>query len=219
MQKLRVRLAAVPELLLAGLLIWGTFAPIPFGNTVSLLLLGSASLWLRGSDWKSIGLRQPQSWPRSIGWGVVLGFAVQILDIYFITPLLSRLTGHPPDVSMLRSMAGNVRQLLFWLGVTWTIAAFGEEMVYRGYILNRAAGLFGGKPSRWVFAAIISSALFALGHRYQGVAGTIDIFFFALIPVLAYLVSGRNLWITIVMHGVADSIGFVLIFLGRYPGL
>jgi len=34
------------ELLLAALLGWGSFAPVPFGTTISLLLLGTAARWL-----------------------------------------------------------------------------------------------------------------------------------------------------------------------------
>jgi hypothetical protein len=116
-------------------------------------------------------------------------------------------------------MVGNVPQLLFWLAVTWSIAAFGEEMAYRGYILNRASDALGRTRLAWVFAAILSSALFALTHHYQGIAGMTDVAVFAVIPVIAYLLSGRNLWIPILAHGIGDTIGFVLIFFNRYPGL
>ena len=116
-------------------------------------------------------------------------------------------------------MIGNVPQLLLWLAVTWSIAAFGEEMAYRGYILNRAADAFGRGWPAWIFAAILSSALFGLTHHYQGVAGVIDVTVFAFIPVIAYFLSGRNLWIPILAHGIGDTIAFVLIFFHRYPGL
>lgn len=213
------KLTAAFELLLAGLLAWGDFAYIPFGNTVGLLLLGSASLWLRGNGWRAIGLQRPTSWAKTLVWGIGLGIASQALDTQIATPLLTRITGHGPDLSNFRSMIGNVPQLLFWLAVTWSIAAFGEEMVYRGYILNRAADALGHSWFAWVFAAVLSCATFGLTHHYQGVAGVIDVAVFALIPVIAYLLSGRNLWIPIVAHGIGDTIGFVLIFFHRYPGL
>lgn len=213
-----LKLAAAFELLLAALLAWGNFPYIPFGNTVGLLLLGSASLWLRGSGWRAIGLQRPKSWVKTLAWSVGLGIASQALDVKIATPLLARITGQAPDLSNFRSMIGNVPQLLLWLAVTWSIAAFGEEMTYRGYILNRAADAFGRARPAWIFAAILSSALFGLAHHYQGVAGVIDVAVFAFIPVIAYLLSGRNLWIPILAHGIGDTIGFVLIFFHRYPG-
>jgi membrane protease YdiL (CAAX protease family) len=36
---------------------------------------------------------------------------------------------------------------------------------------------------------------------------------------IAYLANGRNLWAPIIAHGVYDTIGFVLIYLGRYPAM
>jgi membrane protease YdiL (CAAX protease family) len=204
---------------LAALLVWGNFPYIPFGNTVGLLLLGSASLWLRGSGWRAIGLQRPKSWVKTLAWSVGLGIASQALDVKIATPLLARITGQAPDLSNFRSMIGNVPQLLLWLAFTWSIVAFGEEMAYRGYILNRAADAFGRARPAWIFAAILSSALFGLAHHYQGVAGVIDVAVFAFIPVIAYLLSGRNLWIPILAHGIGDTIDFVLIFFHRYPGL
>jgi hypothetical protein len=45
--------------------------------------------------------------------------------------------------------------------LTWTLAAFGEEMVYRGYLVNRIAGI-GHYPrqSRIGLQLIMSSSLF-----------------------------------------------------------
>ena len=214
-----LRIAPLFELVLAGMIIWATFAPIPFGGTIALLLLASTSLWLRGSGWREIGLRRPASWPRTILLGVSIGVAAQAVDLFAITPLLTRITGHPPDVSFFRSVIGNTRQLFYWLAISWSFAGFGEEMVFRGYLLNRAADLVGRSPVGWTIAAILSSALFGLAHSYQGVAGFIDIAFSALIPIAAYFATGRNLWVPIIIHGVGDSVGFFLIFLGRYPGL
>jgi len=36
---------------------------------------------------------------------------------------------------------------------------------------------------------------------------------------IIYLRTGRNLAVPIVGHGIQDSIDFVLIFLGKYPGM
>jgi hypothetical protein len=212
------RLTACCELLLAAMLAWGSFG-IPFGKTISQLLLASSSLWLRSTGWRAIGLRRPKSWPRTIAWGVGIGIIAQVFDLTVVTPMLTRISGHPPDVSPFRSLIGNVPELVYWLAITWSFAAFGEEMFYRGYLLNRAADLFGPTKLAWVIAAALSSVVFALSHGYQGAAGMIDIAFSALIPVVAYLASGKNLWIPIILHGTGDTLGFILIFLHRYPGL
>jgi len=34
---------------------------------------------------------------------------------------------------------------------------------------------------------------------------------------ILYLASGRNLWLAVIQHGVAKTIGFVLLYLGLSP--
>ena len=51
-------------------------------------------------------------------------------------------SGELPDVSAFRSLIGNEAQLVFWLAISWTFAAFMEEIVYRGWIMKRFAELW-----------------------------------------------------------------------------
>jgi membrane protease YdiL (CAAX protease family) len=37
----------------------------------------------------------------------------------------------------------------------------------------------------------------------------------ALVPAAAYLATGRNLWVPIIMHGTSDTLGFIFIFLHK----
>jgi hypothetical protein len=59
---------------------------------------------------------------------------------------------------------------------------------------------------------------FGLAH-YQGITGVIDEGLMGLLLGVIYLRSGRNLAIPIIAHGIGDSIDFILIFLGKYPGM
>jgi ankyrin repeat protein len=60
---------------------------------------------------------------------------------------------------------------------------------------------------------------FGLAHAYQGVTGIIDEGLSGLLLGVIYLRTGRNLSVPIIAHGIGDSIDFVLIFLGEYPGM
>ena len=44
--------------------------------SVSFLLLGSLSLWLRRSGWRMIGMRKPASWRRAVLAGAFEAFAI-----------------------------------------------------------------------------------------------------------------------------------------------
>ena len=59
-----------------------------------------------------------------------------------------------------------------------------------------------------------SSLIFGLVHWVEGPLGVMNTFAMGLILGAVYLRSGRNLWITIIAHGLANSIRFLFLFLG-----
>jgi len=185
--------------------------------TILFLLIGWASLWLRGSGWKLIGMDRPQNWWRTLLIGLGISVVYQLFSIGLLVPLLYQLTNTPLDLSQFDSMRGNFANLIIGLIVSWTLAGFGEEMAYRGYVLNRLADLFGKGQLGWGIGIVVSSVLFGLGHLYQGVVGVIETFVFGTVMAGLYLAGKRNLWLPIFVHGLNDTIGLILIFLGLYP--
>jgi uncharacterized protein len=186
-------------------------------KTIFLFFVGWLSLWLRRSSWKKIGLHSPSNWWRTILAGFGISAIYQLFSIGILVPVLHLLTNTNLDLSQFDPLRGNFATLAILLIVSWTIAAFGEEMAYRGYVLNRLVDLFGNNHFSWVISVMISSVLFGLGHVYQGVVGIIETFVFGIVAACLYLASKRNLWLPILFHGMNDTIGFLLIFLGRYP--
>ena len=214
------RLLAVIEILLALLIpVGGLVGVIPFSSTPFLLLFGWLMLWLRGIGWRDLGLRRPASWRWTLLMGVAIGIGYQYLSLYVVEPLLARLTGNLPDVSQFAPLIGNKFFLFMSIVISWTLAAFGEELAFRGYLMNRIADLVGSSPMGWVISVTLVSALFGLVHLYQGASGMIAITLTGLLLGGLYLATGRNLWLPIIVHGVNDTLGFLLIFLGKYPGL
>ena len=179
-----------------------------------LFVLGLISFRLRDGGWAAMGLRRPSSWTRIL----LIALAAAALRILLGDLVIDRITAHfwPPAIAPegMTSIAGNVKQALSWLGLVWTFAAFGEEISYRGYLLNRAADVGArSKLAYWV-AVILVSVLFGYGHYYKGPAGIIDSGFAGLILGAAYLLAGRNLWACILAHGFIDTFGVIAVFFG-----
>ena len=211
---------AVIEIFLALLIpVGGLVGIIPFSSTPFLLLFGWLMLWLRGIGWRDLGLRRPASWRWTLLMGVAIGIAYQYFSLYVVEPLLARLTGNLPDVSQFAPLIGNKFFLFISIVISWTLAAFGEELAFRGYLMNRIADLVGSSPKGWAISVTLVSALFGLVHLYQGASGMIAITLTGLVLGGLYLATGRNLWLPIIVHGVNDTLGFLLVFLGKYPGL
>jgi membrane protease YdiL (CAAX protease family) len=59
-----------------------------------------------------------------------------------------------------------------------------------------------------------SGFLFGLVHFAEGPMGLVSNGAFGLLFGWIYLKSGRNLWITIIAHGLLNTLRFVLVFSG-----
>jgi len=194
----------------AGLTIWKDNIAYFLGITFVIILL-----WARKWDWNFIGLIKPTSWKRV--WLQAISLSVIILvivDIMF-TPLLEIMLDKQIDVSALDGIRGNFLGYAIFILFMWIVAAFGEEFVYRGLLVKRLGFLLGDNKYAIGMAVILSSILFGLAHRYQGVVGMISTGTVGLIFGVIFIKSKNKLWLTILTHGIYDVIGITLIYLDR----
>ena len=211
---------ALLEFLLVAFIFYADYRHwIPVSKTPELVLLGWISLRLRGLGWRAVGLTRWRSWPVTISVGVVLGAVLEAFQLLVTQPILSRLLGREPDLDLFRTLTGNFKMTLLFIALSWTLAAFGEELFWRGYLMNRVADLFGRTQVAWVVSLVIVNIVFGLAHGYQGLTGWIEEGLAGIILGLMYLRTGRNLWVPIIAHGVSDTIDMVLLFLGKMPGM
>ncbi len=179
-----------------------------------LFIIAWVSLYLRHLHWRDIGFSRPANWWVTIGLALLIGIGYQALDTVLIGPLLQRITGEAVNLSQFEALRGNLAALIASLILTWTEAAFIEEMVFRGYLLNRLLDLFGRQRIGFIFALLAQAAMFGLGHTYQDLTGVLDTALAGLLIGLLYLRFRRNLWLPILVHGIIDTTGFLLIYFG-----
>ena len=103
----------------------------------------------------------------------------------------------------------------YLVGVGWFGAALGEELFYRGFILNRASDCFGKSKLGWSVALIIQAAIFGLAHSYQGLSGIIATAIIALSSGVIYLIAKRRLFPLIVAHAITDTIGLPAFYINN----
>ena len=190
-----------------------------FSKTPYLFLLGWISLRWRGLGWRDVGLARPLNWRRTIVIGIACGIGMELLELFVTQPLLVKLTGKMPDFSDLGDLHGNWKLFLLFLALTWTLAAFGEEMVYRGYLMNRVAGLFRNPRIAWMISLVVVSFAFGLGHIDQGITGQVENMIDGLLLGAIFLATGCNMWAAIIAHGFSDTLDILLMYLGKYPGV
>ena len=217
---MKSRLWAVAELALAAAFIVLTkLHKLPRPDTLWLLALGWISLRVRHRGWKSVGLRRPESWPKVFVAAGLAAVALQAISFLVTVPLATHLFGQPPDLSEFHDLIGNWKLCLVGLALTWTLAAFGEELVHRGYLMNRVADVGGGSRIAWAASYVVVSVAFGFGHLYQGPSGVMDATVTGLVLGGLYLAFGRNLWPAILAHGLSDTLALIMVFFGFTPGV
>ena len=85
--------------------------------------------------------------------------------------------------------------------------------------MHRIADLFNRDNTGWIVGLILANFLFGFGHMYQGLSGMIITGLTGFIFAWLYFATNRNLWAAILAHGIYDTIGFLMIFFGVYPGI
>ena len=217
---MRSKLLFVVEVVIVAIIFYLDYVGIlPFSKTPFLFLLGWISLRIRSLRWRDVGLKLDQPFLKLLVIGVVVGIGMEALELFATQPLLTKLLNKGPDLHELQPLIGNTQLLILGIVLAWVLAAFGEETVWRGYLLNRVAEVFGRSTSAWVAAAILATLLFGLAHFPQGPTGIIENVIDGAILAAVYFATNRNLLAPIIAHGVQDTVDVVLIYLGQYPGL
>ncbi len=96
----------------------------------------------------------------------------------------------------------------------WITAAFAEEVIFRGFLMGRIARMMGDRKGAWIVALVVSTLLFSLIHVYQGPGGVLRTGIVGFLLGAIYLWNDRNLWIPIMVHGLTNTIGLTMMFLG-----
>ena len=113
-----------------------------------------------------------------------------------------------PPPSSLRPTASLGETLVALVLVT--VVAIAEEVIFRGYLLLRLHALL---RKTWL-AVVASTALFSLGHGYEGPAGVVMVGLLGLAFAIVVVWRG-NLVAAVTMHFLQDSAALVLLpFIG-----
>ena len=164
-----------------------------------------AVLRWRRQSWSALGLRQPASWVRVIVAAVALYLAMLAIS-QWVVPFVAQIVHPTQRPSFLGNLPGNFPALLAWLAVSWLVGGLCEELLFRGFLLDRVARLLGGGALALALGAVAQALLFGTLHLYAGSFAFIYASLFAVTQAAFFLAAGRNLWPLILVHGAWDSV-------------
>jgi len=202
-----------------SLFFWRFAGPVSLVFTLAIL---TSYLRGRGIGWSDMGLRALPGIKAKL---LVIPQAA-LVGIVFFGAVATVLIGGPaigldfigqvPDTVDERwgNLEGNIPLFLLWLAIVWTVAAFGEEMFFRGYLITRLETAFSG--IRWgvVLAVLLPAMLFGYGHYYyQGLSGVFVTGAIGLVLGTMFVLFKRNLWPVVIWHGMIDTLAFTATFM------
>tara|TARA_B100000809_G_C15065032_1_gene503864 strand:- start:712 stop:1392 length:681 start_codon:yes stop_codon:yes gene_type:complete len=179
-----------------------------FGLGVTFIILkGSKFVWARfGIGRKITG--------KTVLKSLIITLVLFVVFSIFIDPMLQEWLGEY-DLSSIDDIRGNLVGYIILMIIMWVFAAFGEELLFRGYYMKALAELLGNNNKAWILSAIITSLYFRISHAYQGLIGVVSVFLWSFTISYIFNKNRNNLLLLVLIHGFYDSVGITLIFLNK----
>ena len=183
-----------------------------------LVLLAGVSLALRRQSPRTLGLRRPGA-HRLVLKMLALAAGWSLVQLGLTMPLANHLSGRHQDLSVFEDVEGNLPLLLAFVALSWTLAAFCEELAFRGFLMARVRELLGPSRIALVVTVLLVSLLFGVMHSEQGVVGVLLVTLDAIVLSIVRL-HYDSLWASVLLHGFGNTLGFVtFFFVGPVYGL
>ncbi len=184
---------------------------------VVMLALVWAGLKLRGEDVGHFGLGLKKVGPkealRVFLWSLLV-FVLALAGFVVGSIIMANLLGVPENADMggYAFLKDNLGMLILSCVGVYIVSSFGEEVVYRAFLINRISELgWGGKKGEGI-AVVISAIVFGLAHYSWGPMGIVQTAFMGLVLGLCYVALKKRLWILVLAHVYLDTLLLLQIY-------
>lgn|GEM_PF-5928380 len=203
-----VEFCAIALVLIVRVLEW---MPLPAWP----LLLGIAVCFNVHSRIEWSNAFQFKSSPKMIWVSILIGIGYQFFTIFVEGPFLGWLYGEPETPPEVDWLVGNVAGLIGFL-VLIVIFSVGEELAFRGYLLERLQAWIGSPPVGVFAALLLSSTAFGFMHTWQNLSGVTGTVISGIVFGCVYLCADRDIRAPILTHLAVNVTAVILAFLGLF---
>jgi membrane protease YdiL (CAAX protease family) len=170
---------------------------------LALVALVLYFIWDNREPLAVLGLRTRNAW-REIAIGALLfvpfSWAASLFD-----QLLLKHGLHSPKMPPASLIHGKGAFSIILAGILVIVVAFSEETIFRGYLILRLRAV----TASAVWAVLLSSVVFSLGHGYEGSSGLATVGAMGAVFAMVYLWRG-NLLASMTMHFLQDFVAIVV---------
>ncbi len=185
-----------------------------FGYTLPILLLVWLSLKQAGETFASIGFSFRSITAKAVLVGSLSAVAILGVMQLLVFPLLELFVDfESAEVGLYDFLRENRIQFLIMLVMGWLIGGFYEQIVFHGFLFTRLEKMLPGRQAT-VLAFALAALLFGAYHLQLGAAGALNALVVGVVYLGLFLAFRRNLWASIICHGVYNTLAMTLIYLG-----
>lgn len=180
---------------------------------VTIVVLVIAYIEHKNKIWSSLGFSKKHfNYKNILIKAPLTAVLIVVMYTWLLTPIITSITKVEIDLSAFDFLKGNLSNLLVTLPLVWISAAFGEEIIFRGYLMTRFSTIFGKSTLSILLNIILFSVFFGYIHNYQGLTGQLLSGTTGAILAIIFHFNKNNLWFNIIVHGTIDTIALVSIY-------
>jgi membrane protease YdiL (CAAX protease family) len=216
--------AVAAVIILAGLQVVGEnlFARqlvIVTANVIMLVMIW-LGLRLRKQGWEHFGLSLKFEGWRNVFFIFLKSLVVCVVAIsgfIFGSIVMANIVGIPgqADLSSYNYLSGNLPLLIVSLIGVFIVSSFGEEVIYRAFLINRISELGDQSKTAVRLSVMISAIVFGFAHFGWGWMGIGQTTFMGLALALMYFLFKRNLWILVLAHAYMDALLLIPLYFSK----
>lgn len=207
--------------LLISIIVIGIIVFIPhigilpnFLYSAPILIIVWLALKYFGENFSNLGFAFKSLTPKTLLAGTLTAILiVSFMQLVFFPIVESFFVFDETEVELYDFIKESKWNFGFILIMAWLIGGFYEEIVFHGFIFSRLEKMFLGKYSTHI-SFIITSLIFGAYHIQLGAAGTINALLVGAGYLGIFLYFKRNLWYSIICHGVYNTIVITMIYMG-----
>ena len=184
-----------------------------FGYSIPILLFVWLYLKYFGEKFSDIGFSFKSFSLKSVLIGSLAAvLLVSFLQLIFFPALEHFIDFDDTEIGLYDFIRKSKWNYIFILIMGWLVGGLYEEIVFHGFIFTRLEKIFTGKYSV-LLSFLGTSLIFGAYHIQLGPAGAINAFIAGAAYHALALYFKRNLWYSIICHGVYDTIVISLIYM------
>lgn len=182
---------------------------------IAIIAIIASAIEYKKEFFKSLGfLRKNFNLKSLLITAPLLGIAIFLIYFYFLVPTVTSLTGQAIDYSEFEKYKGDLPSILTFLVFVWLTAGFGEEIVFRGYLMRQFTKFFGSNTISITINILLFGFIFGWIHAYQGISGQIIAGIIGMLLAFIFHIRKNDLWFVIALHGFIDTVFLVYVYYG-----